>query len=150
MGNILGTGHVGMRFASIRCPEQGAGGARVWAGVLQSRLNPSSGLQGGEVGIWSQSIGSKGLVLCSVHAQQCQHFHKTRLGSRTPLLGWLSKQQETSQFLIKMQPWLQRAKSGERGCITAASAEGHGKRVLWPSMSADFFSSWSPMSHFKY
>lgn len=103
MGNILGPGHIGIRFASSRCPEQGAGGAGMWPEVLSMEICKFRvpGLQRREERFWSHSTGVKGLVPCSAHAQQCQHFHKTQLRSRTPLLEWLSKQQETSKALIK-------------------------------------------------
>lgn len=68
--------------------------------TVQSQIR-APGLQGGEERFWSHSTGVKDLFLCSVHAQQCQHFHKTQLRSRTPLLEWLSKQQETSKALIR-------------------------------------------------
>lgn len=160
MSCILGTGHLGMRFSSSRRPEQGAGGAGVWPGVLgmevcRARLNPSlghNGMPGGEERFWWHSIGVMGLVLCSVRAQQCQYFHKTHLGSRTPLLEWLvlSKQQGASKLLIKKATATPESHRGERGGIAAATAKGHGRRVLWPSVSADFSSCLSPVSHFKY
>lgn len=49
--------------------------------IAQSQFR-GSGLQGGEGRFWSHITEVKGLLLCPVHAQHCQHSHKTHLGSK--------------------------------------------------------------------
>lgn len=141
MGNILGTGHLGMRIASSRYLSRGWRGRNVTRsaghGDLQSRAQSQSGPwaagRRGEV-LVTQHRGS-GLVLCPVRAQQCQHFHKTPLGYRTPLLEWLSEQQDTSKLLIKTVTTTPKSHQWREGMHCCC----HWRRVLWPSMSADFF-----------
>lgn len=104
-------------------------------GDLQSRLSPSQGpgLQGGEERFWSHSTGVQGWCFALSMLSSANIFIEHPWD--TGLLSWSGCLSNTSKLLIKSVTTTPKSHQWGEGMHCCC----HWRRVLWPSMSADFF-----------